>query len=163
MSQNRAETPMNLWSMAKEFHDDACALMKADQSTLIGFASMPTFYLLSHGIELLLKAYLRSTGRRALYLKRLGHDMLKCLRRAEQAGLSHYVRLDTKERVVLKVVNTYYRAKELEYVVTQGQMTLPDVRELESVFEKLLRGTRQVCLQATVQEREAGAAVGRPG
>lgn len=161
MMENQGETPMNLWSMAKEFHDAARTLIKGDSATLIGIASVPTFYLLSHGIELVLKAYLRSTGRRALDLKRLGHDLLQCLQQADQAGLSQHVRLNEKEKAVIELVNLYYCAKELEYVVTQGLMTLPRVQELASVSEKLLGGTRQVCLRATAQERRDGT-IDRP-
>lgn len=161
MNENLGETSMNLWSLAKEFHDAARALMKENSGTLIGLASTPTFYLLSHGIELVLKAYLRSTGGHAPYLKRLGHDLGRCLEQANQAGLSHHVQLDEKEQALMVLVNTYYHAKELEYVVTQGLKRLPNVQELACVFEKLLRGTRQVCFKATAQERRDGA-VSRP-
>jgi hypothetical protein len=82
----RIATPMNFWSMAREYLVAAQTLINADRRAVVGFASHPTLLLLSHGTELALKAYLLSQGVSVNELKKIGHDLRKSLNQAETKG-----------------------------------------------------------------------------
>jgi hypothetical protein len=117
-------------------------------------------YLLSHGVELALKAYLRAQGLNLTALRRIGHDLTRCLQEAERAGLDQWVRLEDSDRTLVDWINVYYGSKDFEYVNTQGLKTLPDVGSVESTLAKLVVGLRDPCLQATKRERRGDAAAG---
>jgi len=146
----RKATPMNFWAMAREYFLAAQVLIEADRRAVLGFASRPTLLLLSHGIELMLKAYLLSQGASEKQLKNIGHDLVECLAEAEGRGLRI---LGRKDRAVVRWLNEYYNKKEFEYVIAQGPKSLPHVRVIEDVLDKLLEGLRRPCLEATITER----------
>lgn len=142
-----AATPMNFWSMAREYLLAAQILIEADRRAVLGFASHPTLLLLSHGIELALKAYLLSHGLNAKELKKIRHDLVKALEEAENRGLRQ---LGRRDRQVVRWINEYYSKKEFEYVVEQGGRSLPHVRILDQVLVKLVNRLRTSCMTATI-------------
>jgi hypothetical protein len=136
--------------MAREYCLAAKTLIAADRRAVLGSASLPTLLLLSHGIELMLKAYLLSQGISEKQLKNIGHDLVECLAEADGRGLRL---LGKKDRAVVRWLNEYYNKKEFEYVVTQGLKSFPHVRTVEDILARLLEGLRKPCLDATINER----------
>src|SRR5688500_13153277 len=112
---------MNFWSMAREYLLAAQAVIEKDRQATLGFAPRPTLLLLSHGIELALKAYLLAQGLTVAQVTRIRHDLKGCLSESEASGLRILGRLDRK---VIRFINRYYTKKGFEYVVVKG-MTLP--------------------------------------
>ena len=100
-----------------------------------------------------MKAFLRARGFDDRRLRNLGHDLRRCLKRADASGFSAFVKLDSDETEAITWISPQYRAKELEYVVTQGFKALPDMKHLVSALDKILAGIRHECFQATVRER----------
>ena len=147
-----AETPMNLLQRAEAFCQAGKVLIKADSMTVLGFGEMPTYYNVCHGIELSLKAFLRARGYRAPRLMTLGHDLRRCLRRAETNGLSGYVTLNADETDAIHRIRRLYLKKELEYVVFGGALVLPKINLLMSALEKIISGIRRECFEETTKE-----------
>ncbi len=150
-----AETPMNLFQRAEAFCKAGKALIKADPITVLGFGEMPTYYNVCHGIELALKAFLRAKGYKAPRLIALGHNLRRCLRKAESNGLSGYVTLNADETDAIHLISRLYLEKELEYVVLGGTLVLPKINLLRSALEKTISGIREECLRATMGEIDA--------
>src|SRR5438034_88692 len=72
-------------------------------------------FLTCRSVELALKAFLRAKGLEKDELKRLGHNLEKALKEAENAGLGEVWRIDQEFRVYLIVLNTWYEFKDFEY------------------------------------------------
>ena len=147
-----AETPMNLWTHADTFRK-AAHILRGEVSPVPAGAILPAYYVACHGLELAMKAFLRARGFDDRRLRNLGHDLRRCLKRADASGFSAFVKLDSDETDAITWISPQYRAKELEYVVTQGFKALPDMKHLVSALDKILAGIRHECFQATVRER----------
>ncbi len=134
-------TPVGLARYAREFFD--CALAADDKvGRRPGYeiiAPIPVMYLVGHSIELCLKSYLafRGVPLRALRTKKYGHDLVKCLKKAKELGLSTHVELDEGDLHALKVLNELYSKKQLNYIVT-GEKEFPVFGPIETVGKKLL-------------------------
>lgn len=134
-------TPVGLARYAREFFDCAMAA-DAKVGIRLGFeiiAPIPVMYLVGHSIELCFKSYLVFEGvsLHALRIKRYGHDLVKCLKKAKELGLNTHVKLDEGEQHALSVLNELYSTKQLNYIVT-GEKEFPVFGPIQSVNTKLL-------------------------
>ncbi|QSB00748.1 hypothetical protein JWZ98_19155 [Methylomonas sp. EFPC1] len=134
-------TPIGLARYAREFFDFALA---ADDKIghrpgFESIAPIPVMYLMGHSIELCLKAYLVFCGvpLRDLRTKKFGHDIVKCLKKANELGLGSLVNLEDMEYDAFEVLNELYSTKQLNYIVTGGKV-FPIFGLVESVCRKLL-------------------------
>ena len=76
------------------------------------FAPIPVLYLLGHGIELSLKAYLLQSGVALEELKRLGHNLSDCLDEARQFGLDRIVSFEEQQEGAFKILDDLYSTKQ---------------------------------------------------
>jgi hypothetical protein len=150
-AEERGATPLNLWSMGRDFHDAARAVIAAEGMAVLGHAPLPAFFLLGHALELVLKGYLLSRGFTPARLKsEIGHDLQVALKSAETAGIGSLVPIDDTDRGVVAAINPYYRGKDLEYVNSQGLMTIPAIGVIDGVVSKILTPLREPCGRATI-------------
>ena len=124
---------------AREFHDSALAADDA-VGTRKGYdiiAPAPVMYLFGHSIELILKSYLAHNGVNENKLRKIGHNLEKCYKKAKELGLNSVVNLDAENIEVLKVLNALYQSKQLNYMDT-GRKTFPIIGPLQTLCVVLL-------------------------
>ena len=93
------------------------------------------YYLLGHSLELSFKSYLVGKGIKLNDLKkRLGHDLVKCLKDAEKQGLNIF---DQKEVKTIELLNDNYIRPEFKYEQIVFSR-LPMLRDIEKIAEKII-------------------------
>ena len=137
------------------FHSYAAQFLgaSANSEARDGFSPVP-YYLVSRSLELALKAYLLAKNVDVQVLKgELGHDLMKCLARAQSEGLEQSLSISATQKAELKKANSYYATKGFEYFqVTKavtGYRDLPDLRTLRNLAGQLLDEIEDICLKAT--------------
>ncbi|MBU6470562.1 MAG: hypothetical protein KGQ68_07750 [Gammaproteobacteria bacterium] len=95
------------------------------------------YYLLGHGIEEALKAFIRANHGTLECLKSIGHDMEFAYDWANTCGLSNYCNMTTEDKRALSMLNRYYKSKELEYRTT-GYKEYPPEDLLNRVPRKFI-------------------------
>jgi hypothetical protein len=144
-------TAFGTWRFASEYLSAARAVNAAIDHPLDLCA--PRYYLLGHGIELAIKAYLLAhrvplSELRSMTL--MGHDLVKALDRAVGLNLLDLVELSDEEVSAIRLLNETYRRKEHEYITT-GATRWPPTDLLFRALDSLLGSTKDVCFQATIQ------------
>lgn len=112
---------------------------RAQDPTDPDISSAPGLYLIGHGIELTLKAYLLGQGMTPRDLRKLGqngHDLMKAFDAANSRGLGCQLSDEQGELAALEVLNESYAVKEFEYITT-GATRWPRFSVLSSVACKL--------------------------
>lgn len=142
---------MGLWTSASGFFEAALVVTKQSE----GRISIPAYFLYCRAIELMFKAFLRARGLGLDAVIRLRHNLNALLVAAEREGLKSIVTLDERQLAAIKMISTYYRDKELEYIVT-GFKRFPDIRDLQSCASVLLEGTKRVCLEGRTVKKGGG-------
>jgi len=132
---------MGLWTYAKTYLDAAKAIASTSNKEL---PPIPAYYLVCHSIELVLKAFLRGSGKELEDLKKKGHNLNQCLRAAEEKGINEYFSLTSTQKSAVSLINDYYSQKELEYIAT-GFKTFPKYDILEEVASDLILSLRIYC------------------
>lgn len=133
-------TSIGLIRYGKEFLDAAANLQgnMGLQPRREIVAPIPFLYLIGHSIELTLKSYLLNNGVSLRELRVIyGHDLERCLKRAEEIGLLAMVTFNTAEGGTFELLNKLYSTKQLEYIVT-GPKHFPLVGPLHEFANKLL-------------------------
>jgi hypothetical protein len=133
-------TATGLWMYAGTYRQAAKHLAEA---TDLRF-SAPIYFLYSHAIELVLKAYLRAHGATLLDLKSAGHRLPALLRRAYWRGLDLGTSAE-KVSALMAMLDVYNQDHEFRYIVI-GYKTLPALEEVDEVAMNLLGATRAVCI-----------------
>lgn len=153
MEEIKRTTAFGTWRFAKEYLQAAKIIEKTVNFNLE--IAAPRYYLLGHGIELALKAFLlaKNVPPKELQSKKMAHDLEKALVSAEKLGLSELVALSPDERESIVLLNKTYEPKEHEYFITTGGIVLPPTSVLFAVLNKVLSAIRTVCHEAT-QEKE---------
>lgn len=137
---------MGLWSYANSFYMASCELVESKNQQVID----PIYYLVSHSIELSLKAFLRGNGISLEDLKnynKIGHDLEKMLAKSMALGLETYIELTESDHLVINMINHYYKNKELEYIVT-GTKSYPHIESLLQLNERILNSIRLFCFHS---------------
>ena len=104
----------------------------------------PCYYLLSHSIELTLKAFLRAKDYTVPELIEIGHDLGELLRHAELRGICGIVALEERHLDAIETANAIYKNKVWEYR-KRGFKEYPILDDLYSFARVLLDGTRGEC------------------
>ncbi|MCB2227263.1 MAG: hypothetical protein KQH53_11350 [Desulfarculaceae bacterium] len=148
--QRNACEPFGLFNYAKCFLDAACSLYKEIGSTNPTHTA-PIYYLSSHSIELVVKAYLMAHGRDLNELKKkpYGHDLCRLYCEACNYGLPRQLRKTGSKpymiAAIIELTNKYYHGKEFEYLFT-GFKSLPKLDALIQCAKGLLTAVYPVCL-----------------
>jgi len=132
-------TSTGLWTLGEEFFLIVNFIPKGKRGL-----SDPCYYLLSHSIEVTLKAFLRAKGYTVPELIEIGHDLGDLLRHAELRGICDIVALEERHIDAIKIGNAIYKEKEWEYR-KRGFKEYPIIDDLYSLARVLLDGTRGEC------------------
>jgi HEPN domain-containing protein len=96
---------------------------------------LPIYFLICQSLELSLKSFLAERGYDKGRLKKLGHDLMKCLDQAGRNGLEFSL---SQERTnEMERISAYYAGKHLEYFFKQ-EKAFPNLEDIMS-FVKILR------------------------
>ena len=111
------------------------------------------YFLCCRALELVIKAFLlaRGVSKDSLKKRAVGHNLDVVLAMARKHGLDVLVALEPQEEEALLKASPQYSTKEFEYfeiarMVRRGD--LPKLDFLESAATKLVKGLRQVCVEA---------------
>ena len=139
---------MMLWRGSKAYFNAACILFKHEQGkTPFPRPDAPAYFLVCQAIELVLKGFLRGSGKSEDSLvKEYGHNLMKALDAAEKHGLTTLLKIETEERSALKLVNAHYESKALQFTI-EGVYDLPRFEVLLEIAEKLIAKTGAFCLK----------------
>jgi HEPN domain-containing protein len=95
---------------------------------------LPIYFLICQSLELSLKSFLAERGYDKGRLKKLGHDLMKCLDQAGRNGLEFSL---SQERTnEMERISAYYAGKHLEYFFKQ-EKAFPNLEDIMS-FVKIL-------------------------
>lgn len=129
--------------VARFAYDFLCAAMHEHARTHhpadSDISSVPGLYLMGHGIELSLKAFLLGHGMTAGELRKLGrngHDLIEAFKSAISRGLDCRLSDEHGELATLELLNESYAIKEFEYITT-GATRWPRFSVLSTVACKL--------------------------
>jgi hypothetical protein len=109
----------DLWKLGEEYRKAAQVVFRE-----IGPTSWPGNGLFGQAIELYLKAFLSAHGLVAAELKKVGHDLTRALRKAEENGFAKDCRIDSADRRCLEKLSSVYKGKDFRYL-HQGSWELP--------------------------------------
>jgi len=132
-------TPAGLWTLGDEFFRTVEHVPEGGRRR-----SILCYFLLSHSIELTLKAFLRENGSHVPELIEIGHDLGFLFRRAEARGIRGIVALEERHLDAIEIANVIYKEKEWEYR-KRGFKQYPIIDDLYSCASALLDGTRGKC------------------
>lgn len=111
--------------MARFAYEFLCAAIhehaRAHHPTDSDISSVPGMYLMGHGIELSLKAFLLGQGMTPRELRKLGtngHDLVEAFNAAISLGLNCTLSAEHGELAALELLNESYAVKEFEYITT---------------------------------------------
>ena len=131
---------MGLWTYAKSYLDAAKVVAASNQD----LPPVPAYYLVCHSIELVLKAFLRGAGKELETLRQIGHNLIRCIEKAEAEGINTHYRFTLHQKSAVELINDYYHQKELEYIST-GSKKLPEYKILEAIADGLLVSLKDSC------------------
>jgi hypothetical protein len=127
-------TAIGLVTDAKQMLKAAELLHESEEWKVNG----PTYYLLGHATEVVLKAFLLARGDSLGKLKkRYGHDIAKVARRVIAAKHNSVSPLVQEYLSEIELLSTYYKAKEFEYRVT-GAKTYPTKERLIAFLQSVI-------------------------
>ncbi|MGH8059104.1 MAG: hypothetical protein ACREOH_18020 [Candidatus Entotheonellia bacterium] len=141
-------TPYGFLRYAKEFLQAAQAIPRQD-----GFSPVP-YYLFCRSLELGLKAFVLAKGDTVEAVKKkLGHDLIKTLTRANALGLAAIVPVSPDELSEVAKANAYYVGKGFEYFqlipAVTGYPDLASLSVLEGLADRLITAAEPVCLSCS--------------
>ena len=99
---------------------------------------IPAYFLIHHGIELTLKAYLRHNGVtvRDIGSKKYGHNLHSCYRKAKELGLLGIFTQSKTDLVGMRMLVNLNHHQGLRYIET-GQKQFPTWSLIESLAVRL--------------------------
>ena len=112
---------------------------RVHHSTNSDISSVPGLYLMAHGIELSIAAFLLGNGMTVGDLRKLGqngHDLVEALNAAVSRGLDCELSDDQGKLAALEVLNDSYSIKDFEYIIT-GATRWPRFSVISAVACKL--------------------------
>lgn len=145
-NQERPRTSaMGLVTDAKEMLKAAEILHASDVWAVQG----PTYFLLGHGIEVALKAFLLANGDSMDLMFKIGHNLAKAARRvvATSGPLAEVVK---DYMPAIELLNLSYQAKEFEYRVT-GSRSYPSKDVLINFLREIIRIIEPIAYRAYSQ------------
>jgi hypothetical protein len=132
--------PIPLDILSNQFLIDACAYFNA-ADILIRDPSpdvnQPAYFLMSHALELMLKAYILASGGTYDEVVSLGHNIQKAHARAEALGL----RIEDDHRVLIEGLSEFHDAFIFRYpVVKHGHLILRGALVYPEEVLKIIEG-----------------------
>lgn len=128
VERNSKTTAIGLARYAKEYLEAAIVVDQemGKQREYAHVSPMPAYFLLTHGIELTLKAYLRHAGLTVeqLWARDLGHDLKALYVKACELGLADLYQLTTEDTEALDLLVSVNEFHQLRYIQT-GLKTFP--------------------------------------
>jgi hypothetical protein len=123
---NAKTTAIGLARYAKEYLEAAIVVDQemGKEKAYAHVSPMPAYFLVSHGIELTLKAFLRHVGLSVEDLRKVGHDLKALHAKACELGLENLYKMtpaDSEAFELLVAVNEFH---QLRYIQT-GFKTFP--------------------------------------
>lgn len=81
---------------------------------------VPAYFLISHGIELTVKAFLRHNGITVAELtdRKYGHNLHACFRKAKELGLTNIFTMSASDKSALELLVELNKRHELRYIRT---------------------------------------------
>lgn len=126
--RNSRTTAIGLARYAKEYLEAAILVdeQMGKRTEFIHISPMPAYFLLTHGIELTLKAYLRHVGLSVEQLgaRDLGHDLKALDGKARELGLNELYSLTAEDSAALDLLTEVNQYHQLRYIQT-GFKTFP--------------------------------------
>jgi hypothetical protein len=126
--RNSRTTAIGLARYAKEYLEAAIVVDKemGKKATFARVSPMPAYFLLTHGIELTLKSYLRHGGLTVEQLgaRDLGHNLKALLARACELGLTHLYQLTAEDCEAFELLVALNEFHQLRYIQS-GFKTFP--------------------------------------
>lgn len=124
--RNSRTTAIGLARYAKEYLEAAIVVEQemGSKKEHVTVSPIPAYFLLTHGIELTLKSYLRHAGLSVEDLSKVGHDLKALYAKAQELGLDALYQMTAKDAeafVLLVAVNEFH---QLRYIQT-GFKTFP--------------------------------------
>ena len=135
---------MGISNDARDFLEVAKIVRREKPENPVKFKLM--YFFVCQSIELSLKAYLRGSGYSDKRLRRISHNLNKCVARAKATGVDHYVSLSAADEAAIAAINPYYQSKDLQYG-RSGWKSYPNLDFLISLAERLWSGLRRYCEQ----------------
>jgi hypothetical protein len=141
--------PLGIYHFAEDFFAAAVHVAEAlaARRLRLHFGTNMVYHLHVHSIELVLKAFLRTTGIGNDELRRrYGHDLSVLLRDAVEAGMAlggH----EGHARVVADWLNAFVKAQTFRYFKA-GSYCLPSLADVKDAKRRLLAAARCACRRA---------------
>lgn len=123
------------WALANSYSAAASRLIAEGSAETF----LPSVFLLLHALELHFKAFLFSQGVNDKQLRKVGHDLLACLRACKERGFALHVELSWLQQMQVARVNVYYKEKELEYFVPQAKR-FGSIERLSQTVHQVAKG-----------------------
>jgi hypothetical protein len=106
----------------------------------------PIVFLIGQSIELSLKAFLRGVGFADSELRKINHDIEKAFRVAKDNGLEGIFNEESDDLTIIRLINSAYKSKDLQYVKT-GMKTRPALEPSLELARKLNCSLKDFCLK----------------
>jgi hypothetical protein len=132
---------LNLSNNAADFLE-AVKIVRVNQRD----SFVPLYFLVCQSIELSMKAVLRGDGFSDRDLRKLGHDLEKCLRALEKPEVGLAVKFTEEDLHAIRKINPYYKEKDLQYVKS-GAKSFPEINILIELAGRLFTSTREFCIK----------------
>jgi hypothetical protein len=114
---------IGLWRYAIDYFRAAEILRGYDEIII----DVPAYYLYAHSIELALKALLVYSGSDDKELRKIGHNLKTIWKKAMKKGLNEYLTDFEGANNTIELINPYYQAKTLEYIVPDYNKHFPPI------------------------------------
>ena len=122
---------------AKEFADAASVIVDSGRATGMRIAMS---YLYGHAIELAIKSILLNNGVCLEKVRKIGHDLEKCVEHASVYPEGDLI--DNRLRKIVELLNPEYAGKRLEYHPGETFMVLPIEESMQNSVTNLIRSLR---------------------
>ena len=106
----------------------------------------PIVFLIGQSIELSLKAFLRGAGFADSQLRKINHDIEEAFRVAKENGLEGHFKEEPDDLTIIRLINSAYKSKDLQYVKT-GMKTRPAVEPSLELARRLNRSLKDFCVK----------------
>lgn len=136
MDSDDRTTATGLWMFGECYFQAAKHLAESAELRF----DAPIYFLYSHSIELVLKAFLRAYGATLDDLRHVGHALPALLNQCRSQGLDPGPSAE-EDLKLITLLDLYNRDHEFRYIVT-GYKTLPVLKELHDVAYRLICATQ---------------------
>ncbi|CAH9019650.1 hypothetical protein [Candidatus Nitrosacidococcus sp. I8] len=133
-------TAMGLWTDAERMFRAAKVV---SQDSSLSYSS-PMYFLVGHGIEVALKAYLLTCGYSLKKLKHIGHDLEYALCESVWNDIKNICNLTDEDKLMIDILNPYYKNKHFEYR-DKGYKELPQPHDLLNLGDRILIAIKPAC------------------